>query len=492
MEKQRVAPMKQVIWFAIFNYLGTGIGVISTLFIYPKDRALLGTIRYVDNLSQLLCPIMVLGASQALIKFYPALDERHQKQLFNYSIISVLVTAVVTFSGLMVYANVSDNQYINLAYYAFPIAVTLAFIELFKKQLQDLQRIAVPSLFEKIIPKVVLPGVFLFVLYAGATYNDAIWLYISGFVFILMFTAVYLFKYYKPGFNYRFKTLFGEISRKDYFRYSLYALAGSLGSLLAFRIDGLIIPNYISVEANGTFSIGAILATTLQIPAVGMFALYAPIISNYLKNHNFKELDIKYKEIARLLFFIGAVLYGCIFLGIEDLFRLMPDYGKLKDSIAIVEILGFSVLINMATGFNSEIITYSKYYRFNLVAVGLLIVLTITLNILLLEAGYGIIGVAWASFISMTLFNISKLVFIYSKFKLLPFDIKFLKMGVVFLLSGIAVYLLPQTGSHLINLVYKTGLYMGINVFVIYKLRLVYQVNKWIEQGLKKAGFLSK
>ncbi|WP_116787069.1 lipopolysaccharide biosynthesis protein [Flavobacterium psychrotrophum] len=486
MEKQKVAPMKQVVWFALFNYLGTGIGVISTLFIYPNDKELLGMMRYIDSLSQLLFPVMVLGASQALIKFYPALDERHQKQLFNYSIISVLVVSLITFLGLSIYANVIEDEYISLAYYAYPIAIALAFVELFKKQLQDLQRIAVPTLFEKVIPKIVLPAAFLWVIYGVATTQDAIWLYISGFVFIMLFTGVYLFKYYKPGFNYRFKTLFGEISRKDYFRYSLYALAGSLGSLLAFRIDGLIIPKYISMEANGTFSIGSMLATTLQIPAVGMFALYAPIISNYLKDHNLKDLDVKYKEIARLLFFIGAVLYGCIFLGIEDLFRLMPDYNKLKDSIAIVEILGFSVLINMATGFNGEIITYSKYYRFNLIAVSILVILTVSLNLLFLNMGYGIVGVAWASFISMTLFNISKLAFIYKKFKLLPFDVKFFKMGVIFLLAGVGVYLLPNTASHLLNLMYKTGLYGLISIMVIYKLRLVYQLNVWVNKVLEK------
>jgi len=488
MEKQHVAPMKQVIWFAIFNYLGTAIGVISTLFIYPKNKELLGTIRYIDNISQLLCPVMVLGASQALIKFYPALDERHQKQLFNYSIVSVLVTSIVTFLGLTVYAHLSTDPYINLVYFAFPVAMALAFVELFKKQLQDLQRIAVPSLFEKIIPKLILPAAFLLVLYGGATYNHAIWVYIGGFIFITLFTAIYLFKYYKPGLNYRFKTLFGEISRKDYFRYSLYALAGSLGSLLAFRIDGIFIPNYISIEANGTFSIGSMLASTLQIPAVGLFALYAPVISAYLKDHNLTELNVKYKEIARLLFFIGAVLYGCIFLGIEDLFRLMPDYNKLKDSIIIVEILGFSVLINMATGFNGEIITYSKYYRFNLIAVGILVALNVALNLLFIHLGYGIAGVAWASFISMTMFNISKLLFIYKKFGLLPFDGKFFKMGFIFLLAGFALYILPQLGSHLFTLIYKTTVYAGITVFATYKLRLVYQLNVWVTQALKKLG----
>ncbi|MES2487907.1 MAG: oligosaccharide flippase family protein [Bacteroidota bacterium] len=488
MEKQQVAPMKQVVWFALFNYMGTAIGVVSSLLIYPKNFEFQGKIRYIDSISQLLFPILVLGASQALIKFYPALDERHQKQLFNYSILSVTLISLLAFLGIIVYANVGGDDYISLVYFAYPIAIVLAFVELFKKQLQDLQRIAVPTLFEKIIPKIVLPVAFLLLIYGVLSATQAIWMYMCGFALILVLTALYLFKYYKPGFNYRFKTLFGEISRKEYFRYSLYALAGSLGSLLAFRIDGLIIPNYISMEANGVFSTGSILATTLQIPAVGMFALYAPIISNYLKDHNLKDLDIKYKEIARLLFFIGAVLYGCIFLGIEDLFRLMPDYDKLQPTIPIILILGFSVLINMATGFNGEIITYSKYYRFNLVAVLILIVLNVSLNLWFINLGYGIVGVAYASFISMTLFNISKLVFIKKKFGLLPFDGKFFKMGIIFLLAGFAVYGLPKSGSHLINLVYKTGLYILITVMVVYRLKLVYQVNVWVGQALKKLG----
>ena len=76
------------------------------------------------------------------------------------------------------------------------------------------------------------------------------------------------------------------------------------------------------MEANGTFSIGITLASALAVPATGIFILYAPIISNYIKNNQISELDLKYKEISKLLFFIGALLYSCIFLGINNLFML--------------------------------------------------------------------------------------------------------------------------------------------------------------------------
>lgn len=478
---------KQVIFYALINYLGTAIGIISVLFIYPLDVEFLGTVRYIDNIAQILFPIMVLGASHALIKFYPALDEKMKRQLFNYSILSITGISILVFSGIFLFTKISGSESTNLLYFAFPVAVSLAFVELFRKQAQDLQKLTVPTLYEKIIPKVTLPAIFLLLLGNYTGVFESLTLYVICYAVVFILTGVYLFRRYKPGFNYRFKTLFGQISRKDYFRYSLYSFAGSLGSLLAFRIDGVIIYNMISEEANGIFNMGVTLASTLQIPAVGLFALYAPIVSNYLKDENFTELQMKYKEGARLLFFIGALLYSCIVLGIGDLFLMLPSYDKLVQTIPIIFILGLSVLINMATGFNTEIITYSKYYRFNMIAILSLVVVNVALNLFFIYyTDMGITGIAWASFISMTLFNLSKLLFIYKKFRLLPFDNAFFKLAVIFLLSGTGIYLLPDSGSSLVNLIYKIGLSLLLNVVVVYRLKLVYQVNQTIDKALRK------
>jgi O-antigen/teichoic acid export membrane protein len=482
MEKK--ASSKQVVLFAAINYLGTAIGILSSILIYPQNKELYGYIGYIDGLAQLLFPVMVLGASHALIKFYPALDDDRKKELFNYSIISVSVISLIVFTGITFYVSAGYDENGELLYYAFPIAVALAFVELFRKQAQDLQKLAVPTFYEKILPKIVLPALFLLFLgnYIGMFQSMAY--YALCYILIFILTGFYIYKHYKPGFNYKFKTLFGQISRKDYFRYSLYAFAGSLGSLLAFRIDSILIFNLLSETENGTFKIGSNLASALQIPAIGMFALYAPIISGYLKSGNFGELQMKYREVAKLLFFIGAILFSCIFLGIEDLFRLLPTYENLKGTIPIILILGFSVLINMATGFNGEIITYSKYYRFNLIAILFLIVVNVGLNLYFIYyTNLGIIGVAYASLIAMTLFNISKLIFIYKKFRLLPFDGSFIKLTLVFAISGLGIYLLPDTGSHIVNLIYKTGLSLFLNIMVVSRLKFVYQLNEWIDKA---------
>lgn len=481
---------KQAFFFTIINYVGIIIGIFSTLFIYPKNKEMLGIFRYVESLAQILFPIMLLGASQTLIKFGPKLNSKQEEQLFSYGVLSIFSIGFILLSLIGLASLIPVLSGFKYIYLAFPIGLSLALIDLFKKQSTIIGKIAIPTFFDNIIPKLILPIVFILVLNQFYTIQESLLFYIISYGFIAVFVGIYLFYYFKPKFEYNFKSLFSVISKKEMYHFSMFAFAGSLGSVFAFRIDSIMIPKFISMEANGTFSIGVTLASALAVPASGIFILYAPIISNYIKNNQFSELDLKYKEISKLLFFIGALLYSCIFLGINNLFMLLPTYENLMDSIPVILILGFNVLINMGTGFNGEIITYSKYYKFNLIAIAILILLNISLNLLFINVlKYGIEGVAFASLISMILFNLSKLLFIYKKFKILPFDNSYLKLIIVFVIVLIFSYYLPSLNNHLLNLFYKIVLCLSINLLIIYKLKLVYSYNFWLEKTIQKLGF---
>ncbi|WP_395074674.1 lipopolysaccharide biosynthesis protein [Flavobacterium sp.] len=474
------ASQKQAFLFTIINYVGILIGIISTLFIYPKNKELLGVFRYVEALALTLFPVLLLGASQALINFSPKLDELKRRKLFNYSISSIIIISIIMGVIIMMVLYFGWTIYILWAY---PIAICLAFIELLKKQSAIIQRIALPTFFDNIIPKISLPIIFILLLYKSISEIQSLQLYIISYALIIIFIFSYVFYHFKPIFDINYKLLFSEISKKEYYRFSLFAFAGSLGSVFAFRIDALMIPKFISMEALGTFSIGVTLASALAVPATGIFTLYAPIISNYLKTENYTELNMKYKEVSKLLFFIGAILYSCIFLGIENLFMLLPTHENLIASIPVILILGFNVLVNMGTGFNGEIITYSKYYKFNLIAILLLVILNISLNLLfILYFKLGIEAVAVASLLSMVVFNLAKLLFVYKKFKLFPFDKSYLKLVVISSSILILIYFLPNFNSILLNLIYKITLCVFLNIIIVYKLKLIYQINFWINK----------
>lgn len=468
---------KQAVLFTVINYIGVAIGIVSTVLIYPLDKELLGIIRYVDALAQLLFPIMVLGSTNALIYFYPSLNTHLQQKLFGFSLVSVfkMAVAIALIIGLSGYFW-NDNK-IKYLYYAFPLGLFMAYVELYKRQATNLQRLSVPTFYEKIIPKLALPLVFVFMIYGFKSIDFALLFYIISYGFIMVLVGYYVYRNYKYKLFSNYSDLFEKIPKRKYYAYSLYSFAGSFGAFFAFRVDSLMIPEFISFDANGTYNIAVTLASTLAIPATGVFALYAPIIANLINDNAWADLNSKYKSVCKYMFFIGGFLFSCIVVGIEPLFMLLPTYESLAPSLPVIYILGINVVINMSTGFNTEIISYSKYYRFNLGAILSLMVLNIVLNwYLLSETDLGIIGVAYATLISLTLFNLSKTLYIYKKMRLWPFDRSFFVMAVYTLVVGFVIFKIPITSYIWFDLLYKVALVMFLHLVAVYRFNWVPEV----------------
>lgn len=137
----------------------------------------------------------------------------------------------------------------------------------------------------------------------------------------------------------------------------------------------------------------------------------------------------------------------------------------------------------MSTGFNTEIIAFSPYYRFNLVSIIVLMVLNVGLNWYILKfTDYGIIGVAFASFFSMAIFNIMKLFFIYRKFKMIPFSKSYLKVVLISVVLLTGLYYVPSFASPLFTMLFKCGLYVVLLLTVLYIARLIIPLNDYIKK----------
>ncbi len=471
--------LRQTFGYSFVNYLGVAIGIVSNLFIYPNDREFLGIIRYIDSVALVLMPILLMGASQTLVNFFPNFTSAEKKnRFFNKILLFVLLNSL--FIGALVFLLLqlfSDylQQFVVIDYifYSLALGFFLAFTDVFKKQATNYSSITVPSLLDRLLPKIFLPLIFLLFFSKIITQNQGVDYYIVGYVVIAIILGIYVFNLIRKR---KIGITDKKVSppyRRDILKYSLFAFLGSFGMLFAFRIDGLMIPNLLSMEANGSYSIGFVLASTLAIPAVGLFAIYGPMVSNWIKKGEYKLLQTKYKSVSKNLFAIGMLLYGCIFLGIADVVELLPTKDNLLASVPVMLILGVSMVVNMSTGFNTEIISYSKYYKFNIVAVFILLIVNIFLNLFFIKSlQLGIEGVAYATLISMILYNMGKLLFIYKKLQLFPFDADHLKLLLIFSVTGAVAFYVPTTQSFVADFFIKLILFLGVSVFFIYKLKI--------------------
>ncbi|QCK16856.1 lipopolysaccharide biosynthesis protein [Mangrovivirga cuniculi] len=477
----------QTFWFTIINYLGTVIGIFSTIFIYPYYKDLYGKVGFIDSAAQILIPILVFGGSHAIIHFYPTLTKDNKSKLFSFSLKNILIISLGIGILILLGDLFIDSGKYKYIYYSFPIAIALAALEVFKKQAATIQKIAIPTLFEKIIPKISL--LLIFILVIIEVFNETSGLIFFIISYLLVFTLSSLYVYKKSDLSIRFNTkgLFEQVERREYFVYVFYSFLVSWGSFLAFRLDGLMIPLFLDFQDNGSYKIAVNLSSAISVPAIGIFTIYAPKISALVKNNDIDTLNVKYTETAKILFFIGFIMVGCIIIGIKLFFQLLPSGKELMDSASVIYILSINMLINMGTGLNTEIITYSKYYRFNIVSVLSLVVVNIALNLYVLtQTSYGIVGVAIASLIAVTLFNAVKLIFIYKKFKILPFDIGYLKLFLSLNLIYLVVYLIPEFNNLWITLIFKIGLAIGLSLFVVYQLKLVHAYNQWVNKLISR------
>lgn len=506
MEKHQKEVSSQTLKFSIINYVGAAIGIVSTLFIYPNDKEFLGIMRYIFDGAQILMAFFVFGTSQSLVNYFPRFkDSAEKRNIFFSSTLLIVIINTIIFSmvflllvrplaGLAGY-----HQTFHYLEYSIIVGFAFAIMDVCKRQVSNYKKIAIPTVLERFSVKLFFPTIFLLLLMGIIDVDTGKYIYVICFVIIMIIALWYAQKVANIHFNFKPKKVFDRSFRKEYAKYSVFAFLSILGSLLAFKIDGLMVPNLIepdvgegltqfvsnstAMTANGTYSIGVVLAATLAIPAIGLYTIYSPIITEYIAKGDISSLGKKYQEVSKLLFAIGGFLLCCIFLGVDDLFSILPTRENLIDTIPVILILSFNVVIDMSTSFNSHILLYSKYYRFNMVAIAILVVLNISLNIYFIKyLNLGIEGAAYATLISMTLYNSVKLIFIYSKYKIQPFTKKHMLLLLCFLVSVSVLYHVPTTTYVLLDIILKVGTFMLLNGFIIYKLRMIPALNDWLSE----------
>jgi Na+-driven multidrug efflux pump len=118
-----------------------------------------------------------------------------------------------------------------------------------------------------------------------------------------------------------------------------------------------------------------------------------------------------------------------------------------------------------------------------------LAVLTIVLNYYFLEhTSLGIVGVGLATAISLTLYNIVKIVFNYLKFKVHPLTIEMIFVSIISTLAITVAIVLPDFGNNLINLFYKPAVVLLLIYIGNHFLR-IFPVEEYINRKFIRSIF---
>ena len=361
----------------------------------------------------------------------------------------------------------------------------MAICQVLNKYTSNFKRIAVSNIFDNLFPKVANLLAFSLFFFLGASQAISFGVFLSVFLMSMLGYTYYANRLepVKADFS---KDFFKENHLwKDFVNYSFFGFLGTFANYI--NINNYMIGETLGMEELGIYSTLYALVSLISIPQLGVFNISAPIINQSLENGDYEELDRFYKKTSLSLYFLGAILFSCIVVGFPYLASLMKNGLILRDYQPVIWIWGSALLIDLATGFNGNIISLSKYYKFNILVMLLLAILTILLNFYFVNnTNLKLIGIAISTAISLTIYNAIKVAFNYVKFGVLPFTIEMIFASIVCTLAITFSLILPDFDNNFINLIYKP-LIVLILIFAGNHFMRIFPLEDFLNKGFLKS-----
>ena len=252
---------RQSIKKSIVNYLGVAIGAISTLFIYPHSKEEYGLLQFLLATAALIVPFANLGGNMMVVRFFP--DFKNEKNGHNGYLSFLLLSTLGGFlivSGLLFlfknqiydyyYQSDKDPLLVQNLHYVIPLVYLIANIIILVHYTSNFFRVVVPSMAYELFMKIAQPSLILLFMAGLLTVSSLVKGFVVAHLIVLVLLCLYLFHLkelkLRPNFAFLTKPLLKKMGG-----YALFAILGSLSSMLAFRIDAFMVGNYLGADMVG-------------------------------------------------------------------------------------------------------------------------------------------------------------------------------------------------------------------------------------------------
>jgi O-antigen/teichoic acid export membrane protein len=481
----------------IITYVGFGIGGINTIYLYPVflGATFYGLTNYIVSSANVIMPLFAIGMQNTLVKFYSQYNTEEERSrflsftvLFPLLLIVPLVLIGLFFQEEILFFLSKKNAVVKTYVWLIPfIGVCMAYFEIFYAWL----RVHMHSVFGNFIKEVLLRVAALFLLLA--VYYK--WITVEGFVYAtavvyflaLLITMFYAFSIQKPNFQFIIPK-----NTKDILVYSFYIiLSGSVANLL---LDGdkMMLNQYMKIENIAFYSVATYIALVISVPSRAMHQIVYPITAKLMHENNHDAMNDLYKKTSINLQIVGGYVMLGIFVNINQLYEIIIERLKTDDEkmlyltgIPVVFMIGLSKYFDLILGNNNAIIFNTKYYRAVLFLGVLLVVLTVGLNMIFIPI-YGILGSAFATLLSITLYSLAKLLFVVKRLHLYPFTIHTVYSMLLTFGLFLLFYFWQFPFNPIIGIILKSIVVTIVYVYLNFKFKLSLQINEVLEGLLKR------
>lgn len=444
--------IRQSIKTTLVIFTGAVLGaLINYAYTFTLNKTELG---FVTNFvyQAALIQIFTLAGTASLTQVYTqkyAEGDVRRKALISFSSLVILgATLVFTIAYFLLKdAIISRYQYhdrplFEKYYWLTPgLVLCWSFMTLFDHYLMSQHKVAISAFMREVLLRI-LNFVFLGLYVFHVISLDQ---FIASFVATYLIPALVLLYlcYRTKGFGFTFNfSAFSKADYKGFIHFSWYHLLLVASMNIMGYLDMIMLAplDKEGVASLAVYRLAVFIISIMAIPYRAISNASFAVLNRTHIEESKTQLAVLFDRLGNNILLVAVGMFALIACNLNNVVAIFPEgYEAIKP---IVLILMIGKLIDMATGMNNELISISKYYKFNFRISALLVILAFSLMRYLIPI-YGIYGAAWAGTIALAVFNISKMLFLWVKLNLQPFNKNSLLIITGGLLACGAGYIFP-------------------------------------------------
>ncbi|TNE59044.1 MAG: hypothetical protein EP344_09430 [Bacteroidetes bacterium] len=484
---------RQGIKHSIVNFTGLTIGTASTLFIYSRKEVVesYGLVQFLLTICVVGFPLFALSANTVAIRYFPSFQNKEKRHhgflglllcmcLAGWAVCAILALVFWKFAtGNLAAHSAMLQQYLWMA---IPLTLLYTMALLLTQYSFNFKRIVIPSILFDFSLKLLLPLIMGALWLGWISVDTTLWVLLVHFGLVITGLILYLRSlgewFWRPDWSFLTPELRNEI-----IRYAGFGIATGFALLVATKADTLMVGGLVNMKSTGAYVIALNIAAAMEIPNKSMLGASVSFTARYLADENWKEMGILYQKVSITLLTAGLLIFGCIWVSAEDLYAIMPNTDEIGAGLYVLLFLSVAKLFDMAAGLNNQLVYYSRYYRYSMVALGILAMANVLFNFWLIPQ-FGIVGAAVAALLSMVCYNLFSLILVWKKFSMQPFTRNTLVVVVLAVLAILLVSQIPQSPYPILNIGIRAGLYSLMFSVLVIRLHVSEDINAMYQKYL--------
>lgn len=474
--------------------IGFAIGAFNMLILAPKilSAPQIGLTRVIIDAGTTLATICTLGCISIIYKFFPFyksyLSPRRNDLPFMTMMICLAGFLILCIGGYvakdLVVRKFSGRSplFVEYSYLVYPYSFCLLAYIWLESFGWSFKKGVIANALRETFPRLLFTGLLL--LFTAQLISFPQFLNIFSFSFLL--PAITLFIILRKTGDFLFNPTPSSLTRRlkgKMVNFGLFLFGAQVLNLLSRTVDTFILTAKAERGLTDTavFTIATYIITLMEIPQRSMNAITIPVLAESWKNKDLKNIEHVYAKSITNLLIIGLAMFAVILLNVHNLNSFLgKDYKGIQ---MVVLVLGIGKLIDLGTGANAQIIGTSSFWKVDFTTNVIYTILALPLNYILI-AHYGLMGAAYSTVISLTLFNLMRFGFLWYKFNLQPYRWKDLLAIIIAVFFVMVTYYVPRLSSIYADAAVRTTLFCTLFFSIVYYLNLSTEINQLIKKYL--------